>query len=50
MEEEERVEQQQRAHTFQGAGFKLGDSEGPSQTVGSRSGLPSLPKPPEKVS
>ena len=35
VEEEERDKQRQRSAAFQGAGFRLGDIEGPSQVIGS---------------
>lgn len=44
VEEEEREIARQRSAAFQGTGFKLGDSEGPSVMVGNKA----LPKP-EKV-
>ena len=46
MEEEERRRQQERSAAFQGSGFRLGDSEGPSSVV---RGAQGAPKPAEKV-
>ena len=33
MEEEERREKEERSAAFQGSGFRLGDSEGPSAVI-----------------
>ena len=46
LEEEERRQQQERSAAFQGSGFRLGDSEGPSAVVG---GARQASKPVEKV-
>ena len=46
LEEEERKRQEERSAAFQGSGFRLGDSEGPSSVV---TGAQPTTKPVEKV-
>ena len=46
VEEEEKRKQQEREAAFQGSGFRLGDSEGPSAMV---RGAQGAAKPTEKV-
>ena len=43
VEEEEKVKKKENSTAFHGAGFRLGDEEGPSQVVGNTRPLP--PKP-----
>ena len=43
MEEEEREKEQERTAAFHGAGFRLGDMEGPGMAVANQRPLP--PKP-----
>ena len=47
LDEEERKKEQERSAAFQGSGFRLGDSEGPSTVV---TGAQRAPKQAEKVS
>ena len=47
LEEEERKRQQERSAAFQGSGFRLGDSEGPSSVVAGTQWT--IAKPVEKV-
>lgn len=43
VEEEEKVKKKEMSRSFHGAGFRLGDEEGPSRPIGGQAPLP--PKP-----
>lgn len=44
MEEEEEEKERERRAAFQGAGFRLGDVEGPSVPIGNQRPLPAKPE------